>query len=526
MRGGFRGSPHGSILKRGAKIRIEIGRIVQVSRMPLPSVALSGLAWLVVSLSCGPSGSSGDRQLGGEARGSTEVPSRKPTDVQILTRAPTRVLWIQDLGDGTDIGSGGDELRLMGYDSHDGLGERPILPKRGNYAKPLITPLGNRVVYSDRRQGSVFVVNWDGSGLRKLGDGFALATWIDPQTRVEWVYVGADETPDPITYGSVTRYPIDRPDKSELVWDRRRVSGDTFQVSADGRLAGGLFPWPAAGVAELPNGSFRRLGRGCWTALAGGGSPLFWIFDGAHRNLTVVDVERDERWRVNINHAPGIEGFEVYHPRWSNHPRFLTMTGPYTVGSEANKIRGGGQQVEIYLGRFAADFTAVESWVQVTDNQQADFYPDAWIDPSEAPPADLTREATRGVEREAGAPSTARDGNRPDLPDPKDRLVVEARVLEPAPIPTPESILPYRRALLVNEYEVVRVLAGTYEGAKILVAQWVIREGQVLPEAAREPGTVHRMSLEAYDEHLDLEGERLIMDSDEFDLRLYYDVGS
>ncbi len=99
-------------------------------------------------------------------------------------------------------------------------------------------------------------------------------------------------------------------------------------------------------------------------------------------------------------------------------------------------------------------------------------------------------------------------------------------MLEAAPIPTPKSILPYRRAMLVNEYEVVRVLEGNYEGTKILVAHWVIRDGQVLATAAREPGSVHRMTLEAYDAHPELEGERLVMDSDEFELRLYYDINS
>jgi hypothetical protein len=232
--------------------------------------------------------------------------------------------------------------------------------------------------------------------------------------------------------------------------------------------------------------------------------------------LTVVDIDRDERWKVSINNAPGIDGYEIYHPRWANHPRFLTLTGPYTVGSGANKIRGGGPQVEIYLGRFAEDFTSVESWVQVTNNQRADFYPDAWIDPSERPATGLARDIKLG-------PGTA-----PPAPDPKPggRLVVEARLLEAAPIPTPESILPYRRAMLVNEYEVVQVLEGAYEETKILVAQWVIRDGQVLATAVRERGSVHRMTLELYDEQLELEGERLVMDSDEFDLRLYYDIES
>jgi hypothetical protein len=248
--------------------------------------------------------------------------------------------------------------------------------------------------------------------------------------------------------------------------------------------------------------------------LAAGGVSLFWIFDGSHRNLTLIDFARDERWQVNINNAPGIDGYEIYHPRWANHPRFLAMTGPYTIGTEANKIRGGGPQVEIHLGRFAADFKTVEQWVKVTDNRRADFSPDVWVDPSERPPTQVTRE----MEPDSEAP----------VPDskPSTQLVVEARVLEAAPIPTPQSILPYRRALLVNEYEVVRVLEGSYEGTKLLVAHWVIRDGQVLATAEREPGSVHRMTLEAYDAHPELEGERLVMDSDAFELRLYYDINS
>jgi hypothetical protein len=472
--------------------------MVQVSQRVLPfRVALA--AWLVVSASCGSSG------------GSQEA---MPSEVYDLTGARTRVVWVQDVADNTDIVSTGEQLILMAYDSHDGQGERTLHPKPGNFARPLITPLGNRVVFSDQLRPSVFVVNWDGSGLTELGKGVALTTWIDPNSTKEWVYVGTDMRTDPVTFGRITRHLIDEWDESEVVWDRRRVSPDSFQVSVDGKLAGGLFPWPGAGVVELPNGSWRRLGRGCWTALAAGGNSLFWIFDGSHRILTLVDFERDERWQVNINNAPGIDGYEVYHPRWANHPRFLAVTGPYTLGNEENKIRAGGPQVEIHLGRFAADFTAVERWVKVTDNRRADFSPDVWIDPSERPATRVTREA-----------KPAPDAPAPDS-KPAEQLVIEARLLEAAPLPTPQSILPYRRALLVNEYEVVQVLEGSYEETKILVAHWVIREGEVLATAAREPGSLYRMTLEAYDAHPELEGERLVMDSDAFELRLFYDINS
>lgn len=152
----------------------------------------------------------------------------------------------------------------------------------------------------------------------------------------------------------------------------------------------------------------------------------------------------------------------------------------------------------------------------MTNNQHADFYPDAWIEPSEQPPTPVTGDVEPGPKASSTTPGTK----------PGDRLVVEARVLESAPIPTPKSILPYRRALIVNEYEIVQVTEGAYEETKILVAHWVIRDGQVLSTAEREKGTLHRMTLEAYDTHSELEGERLVMDSDAFHLRLYYDIES
>ena len=44
--------------------------------------------------------------------------------------------------------------------------------------------------------------------------------------------------------------------------------------------------------------------------------------------------------------------------------------------------------------------------------------------------------------------------------------------------------------------------------------------------AARDKTKTYRLVLELFDEHPGLEGERLIMDSDKFRLRLYYEVES
>ena len=426
----------------------------------------------------------------------------------------TRVAWTRDVGDGTDVISFGDRLVLMVQDSRDGRGERVLVEPPSSYAKPLVTPSGAEVVYSIRGEGTVYAIRWDGSQRRRLADGFALAVWPDPHGGDEWVYVGDDEeSTDPPSYHSIYRYRLADPSRRELVWNAQPVSGDGFQLSADGRHAGGLFPWPKAGVADLDAGTWEQLGDGCWTAFSVDGPNIFWYFDGAHRTLTLIDIESKQRWQVGINGAPGIDGFEVWHPRWTNDSRFFVMTGPYTVGQRDNKIRGGGNQVEIYLGEFSADFSAVERWRQITHNDAPDFYPDAWIDPREP------GRPGRTTDRPDAQPST-----RPNAAD--SRLVVDVRVGRDAVIPTPQSIAPYRNGLLALDYDVLEVIEGTYGEATLVAAHWVIRNRTVLDTAPRAAGATLRLTVELYDTHPELEGERLVMDTKAFTLPLYYDVAS
>ena len=439
----------------------------------------------------------------------------------ILAGSRLRVVWVQDMGDGRDVDTLGSNLRLMGLDTGDGKGERAILGAVGNYAKPLITPRGDRVVYTDRIRKKVYVVNWDGSGPRELFGGFGLALWRDPRDGREWIYYGFEEMREGgVHCPAVYRTLLDRPGAGELVWNRVPVNVDSFQLSEDGRMAGGNFPWPEGGVAQLPNKSIKIYTKGCWPALTTvKGKPFYWIFDGAHRNLTIFELQNNKKWQVNINGAPGIDGHEIYHPRWSNHPRIMAMTGPYKVGSGSNRIAGGGPAVEIYVGRFNSDLTAIESWWQVTKNDRGDFFPDVWVAPAEGG----EQTAAKTSKTENAQPRAA----APRKPAPKKtikRVVVEARLTDPSVIPTPQDIAPYRRALLVNGYEVVRVISGAYRQKKIMAAHWVIEDGQVLEDAKREKGKTYRMVLERFDDHPELEGERLIMDSDEFKLPLFYEL--
>ena len=112
-------------------------------------------------------------------------------------------------------------------------------------------------------------------------------------------------------------------------------------------------------------------------------SYISWTFDGPHRNLFMTRSGKEESWTVNISQAPGVRGFEVYHPRWSNDVRYMVMTGPYTTGAKTIKLWDGADGVEIYIGRFSKDFRGMDGWLKLTNSRVGEFFPDVWIDGGE-----------------------------------------------------------------------------------------------------------------------------------------------
>lgn len=303
----------------------------------------------------------------------------------------SRLVWLQDQGDGSDSLARGQSLMLYGYDSRDGRGERPLLPKADNYFRPLITPDGQQVLFSNRLTRRMYILDWQSGKVKELGEGVAVAVWKDPKRRgllrqrATWVYCFSGPQPEN-RYGTsqpLYRFPLENPKKKELIWDKSQIAWDNIQLSRDGQVLGGLFPWPDGGIVVIKEKRWQRLGNGCWTSLSPDDSKLLWIFDGFHRNIQIHDVVAGKDWIVNINGAPGIGGFEVYHPRWSNHPRYFVLTGPYEKGEGGNRIGGGGEKVEIYIGRFDEGAKRVLDWLKVTENSRADFYPELWIDGGE-----------------------------------------------------------------------------------------------------------------------------------------------
>ncbi len=313
-------------------------------------------------------------------------------DLRAVAGAHTRVVWIEDNAlDKPCVYSERATLRLMGLDSDDGKGERQITDNIAAYWKPIITDDGKQVAFGDFLEKTISVINWDGSGLRLLvKDAQFEDVWTDPRTKTTWVYGNLTEKRGETDVRVIRRYRMDKPEVSELVWDK--MGANMFMLSGDGRAAsgggdGGNSP---QGMYTLPNGSFFQMAGGCWPSMSPDNSHRMWVFTGNHRSVHFCVPNREGKaytFGSSFDSFPNLKGNqELYHPRWSNNINFFTLTGPYVYSdwkwsSDVKISPEGAAKVEVYLGKFSADFTKADKWVRISNNERGDYWPCAWIEP-------------------------------------------------------------------------------------------------------------------------------------------------
>ncbi len=309
--------------------------------------------------------------------GAAEAMARGGIDGKILdvtSGRPVRLTWVQTDSPKDYMVSHGGEIKLLSYETTpQGGQERVLIDSTQPIQKPLLTHDASRVIFSDPSTNSCHAINWDGSELRSLGSGMAAEVWKDPSTGIEWVYVVESS---PGSARNYVRRQLDEPTREESLWSGLPASKQIpwLQLSADGSRAAEAFPWPKCGVVQAakPGFNWNLMGNGCWPGMAPDNSYRFFLFQGDHTTISMFEEGQRSNTAMAINTMPNLDGARVYHPRWSNDVRFLTVTGPQK-----------SPKSELYIGRFSADFSHIEAWVQATVNDQADFYGDAWIGPEE-----------------------------------------------------------------------------------------------------------------------------------------------
>ena len=363
-------------------------------RLGLVSYLVTGLVALT-SIGCGDTPTSSPKKSKTDSD-RVAVPSKSVTE--FAGGSAVRVAWVRTTGeDQRDTFVVRPIHQLVGFDSSTGV-EHVIRPEIGNYRRPLITPDGQAVVYSDFINRTIYMTPWDGSepAVVLAENALAFDVWRDPADGQVWVFAGTDleEERDQPKAQSVSRFPIDDPTQVEKVWDGGPVNMDNFQVSKDGKTFSSLFPWPHAGIGNFETGEWMKTGRGCWPSLAPDGSGVQWIFDGPHQNVVFFGRASEQTpwksWKVSVSDHPELKKTETYHPRFSNHPEIFGITGPYvTDAGDQPEIFAGGAGVEVWLGRFSPDLGKVAEWWKLTTNSVADFYPDVWVESGSLTTLDL-----------------------------------------------------------------------------------------------------------------------------------------
>ena len=298
---------------------------------------------------------------------SAHAPADLAVQLRTFAQGPVRLAWARTEVE-EDFYMAGSEGILLGFDTEDGKGERVILGNAGSYARPILTPDGQQVVYTDQQREKCFAVRFDGSDLREIAGGYASDVWQDPRTSRTWVYV---RTGWRETKSTMVRYDLSDPKVHEEVWTKSATGQPQiayFQLSGDGAVAADGFPWPLCGLADVAAGDLKMMGKGCWPSVAPDTSHRTFIFNGGHTSVQFFDEPDAPARAVNLATVPGWIGRKLYHPRWTNDARYITATAPQWM-----------PETELWLGRFDAGYTRIESWFRITYNHTADFFGDAWF---------------------------------------------------------------------------------------------------------------------------------------------------
>ena len=130
----------------------------------------------------------------------------------------------------------------------------------------------------------------------------------------------------------------------------------------------------------------------------------------------------------------------------------------------------------------------------------------------------------RAVRADEAAANYAEYAKKLGARKPLQQIKVEATLAAKSEIPAVAKIAPYHSALIVYEYDVTKVLKGTYNEKTLRVAHWALAYKKRMPVAKAKPGDAATLLVERFTDHPEL-GAEFISDTlpENFDLTIYVD---
>ncbi len=266
---------------------------------------------------------------------------------------------------------------LMGFDADEGV-ETVIDDSLHNIIRPLISHDGSRVVWSSGDTGAVYIINWDGSGKRKLADGIAGALWYDSNTEEEYVLYA----PDCILFQSYaqTGFPIyrlnlDDPSDTLMLLDPETHDYDRIQpyfmsTTSDGEYIVTMFGWPKIAAIKWKDNLPGGVDGGCWPSMPYDDTHRLVVFNDDHTGLRIKSRTTNELWL-----CPAVG---ETHPKCGvDHPRMSSWDPTLFCYIKENNGESTGPG-NIIIAKVTREITSIEKEVTVTSGFE-DGWPDAWL---------------------------------------------------------------------------------------------------------------------------------------------------
>jgi len=422
---------------------------------------------------------------------------------------------------------------LVRHDIEDSRVVKSGVIYRGRARAACINHKGDKVAFL-KLDGRVCVIGIDGKGFREFTNarnhnGSAMDWPIG-----DWVYYTQEARPPRGGYKEIV-------DTDKKTWGQRlteqlrdqktirRVNVITGEDELVGSTSGPIWQLYLTANAKKGSGKFattcalmdfsdpgrnlNRRGLACGSGVSYSGNYVFEIDPTTHHDhlriwpwdqRRLLKLIRVNQWRPTRN--DGRKHF--YRPRWAvNSDKWLIITH----GTDSNC----GYQSNMVLYNWMD-----EKQIQVTNNpldsNENDEGEDFWV--KDAP--DAPQVAVAETKPQDTKPQVT------ELPKPRKKLPpidVRARLLAVTKTPAPEAIAPYSDALVVCEYEVDKVLTGTYSRDKLRVAHWGMLDLKKTAIARAGIGDALRLVVSPFQDHPDLAGQ-FVTDAltEDYDLELYY----
>lgn len=300
--------------------------------------------------------------------------------IEAVAGSHIRLVWAGLAKPGiSDPESVSQQQQLFGLDSRDGRGVRKISLLDGNFSRPLLTPLGERVVYSrwdpEKQRSHIHVTQFAGGLHSPLAPGYAVDVLKTADSPKTWIYALRSlrrSENDTWVAGRLVRFAIDQPQKVDVVYEGEPVVVGSVSLAPTGETMQAVRPERGLGLFDIDSGS--------WTAQ-----------QSAPVGVEVFDMPFGLSLSPSKLASAVSAGGEARDIRSSDDRSLVVFS------ARLESAQAGSE--EIYLVSLSGKGQTVKKAVTIAGPQHADHMPDLWLGEMTSRPASRRQEE---VVRQAG----------------------------------------------------------------------------------------------------------------------------